>query len=144
MLSLPSLRVSGGLRVCACLEVPAGAAAQWSEWQPVPQHSTVLLALPVAAAAVAPAAPAAPAAPVAPPVAPPPPPPPPPKPRAAAPAPKPLQPTGPPAAAASTSDYKKRIAELEVTVRSQGRAIEEMRSLAARMEGYGQRATHSG
>ena len=51
-----------------------------------------------------------------------------------------LQPVEPLAAAASKCDYKVRIAELEATVRSQGRAIEEMRSLAARMEeGYGQR-----
>ena len=129
VLTLPSLRTSSEMRVCACLEVPAGAAEQWSEWRPVLQLSTMLLALPVAAAAIAPAAPPAP---VAPPIAPPPPPP------ALAPAtaPKPLQPVEPPATTASKCDCKVRIAELEATVRSQGRAIEEMRSLAARMEGY--------
>ena len=135
LLTLPSLRTSSGMRVCACLEVPAGAVAQWSEWRPVLQLSTVLLALPLAAAAVAPAAPPAPPAPVAPP----PPPPRPPPALAPAPAPKPLQLVEPPSAVASKCDYKVRIAELEATVRSQGRAIEEMRSLAARMEGYGQR-----
>ena len=132
VLTLPPLRTSSGMRVCACLEVPAGAVEQWSEWRPVLQLSTVLLALPMATAAVAPATPPAPVAPL---VAPPPPPPA----LASAPAPKPLQPVEPPAAAASKRDVKVRIAELEATVLSQGRAIDEMRFLAARMEGYGQR-----
>ena len=132
VLTLPPLRTSSGMRVCACLEVPAGAVEQWSEWRPVLQLSTVLLALPMATAAVAPATPPAPVAPL---LVPPPPPPA----LASAPAPKPLQPVEPPAAAASKRDVKVRIAELEATVLSQGRAIDEMRFLAAHMEGYGQR-----
>ena len=148
VLSLPSLRTSSGLRVCACLETAAGASEQWSEWRPVMHLSTVLLSLPPAAAA-APVVPAALAAPVAPavpaPVAPPAPPPPrpvlAPVPATAstpqpyshrnriAPPPRPAQ---PPAAPAPKCDChcEGRIAELEATVQSQGRIIEEMRSIA--------------